>query len=142
MPHVGAVILAGVALVCGAGGEIVRGHACCSVVRESRVPHGAIPPALDEGVLSTRPASAARGPVFFRHTRVGRDGRPIRVTKYRTMVPDAVDVLERDPELRRRYVQNGFKLSPHEDPRITPVGRVLRRLSLDELPQLWDVLLG
>ncbi len=58
------------------------------------------------------------------------------------MVPDAVDILEGDPELKRRYVEGGYKLHQHEDPRLTKTGRVLRRLSLDELPQLWDVLVG
>ncbi len=84
----------------------------------------------------------SRGPALFRHVRIGRDGQPIRVTKFRTMVPDAVGVLERDADLRRRYVAGGYKLHPADDPRVTPIGRVLRRFSLDELPQLWDVLVG
>jgi lipopolysaccharide/colanic/teichoic acid biosynthesis glycosyltransferase len=85
---------------------------------------------------------SSRGPALFRHTRVGRDGRAIRVTKFRTMVPDAVERLERDLDLQRRYIDGGFKLQTDDDPRITRLGRVLRRASLDELPQLWDVLVG
>jgi lipopolysaccharide/colanic/teichoic acid biosynthesis glycosyltransferase len=86
--------------------------------------------------------ATSRGPVFFCHERVGRGGRRIRVTKFRTMVPGAASILDADPELRDRYVQGGFKLRPEDDPRITRFGSVLRRLSLDELPQIWDVLRG
>jgi lipopolysaccharide/colanic/teichoic acid biosynthesis glycosyltransferase len=82
------------------------------------------------------------GPVFFRQRRVGRGGKTITVTKFRTMVPNAVAILENDPELKQRYVDGGYKLHQHEDPRLTRTGCVLRRLSLDELPQLWDVLVG
>ena len=68
------------------------------------------------------------GPAFFRQTRVGRGFRPFRIIKFRTMVTDA----------ERR----GGKLSVGADPRITRVGRGLRRLKLDELPQLFNVLAG
>jgi exopolysaccharide biosynthesis polyprenyl glycosylphosphotransferase len=81
----------------------------------------------------------SRGPVFFHQTRAGLDGHPFRMHKFRTMVADAEDRLAdviRLDDLRDPV----FKLS--EDPRITRVGRVLRRLSLDELPQLWNVLRG
>lgn len=81
-------------------------------------------------------------PVFFGHERVGRHGRPFRCWKLRTMVVGAEDRLRKDPRLRRRYVQNGFKIPEEEDPRVTPVGRWLRRRHLDELPQLVNVLNG
>ena len=58
------------------------------------------------------------------------------------MVPDATAILDADPDLKRRYVEGGYKLHQHEDPRLTKTGCVLRRLSLDELPQLWDVFVG
>lgn len=81
------------------------------------------------------------GPVFFTQTRIGREGRPFTLIKFRTMAPDTTAVLAADPELRRRFVENGYKLAP-DDPRITPIGRFLRRTSLDELPQLLNVLGG
>jgi exopolysaccharide biosynthesis polyprenyl glycosylphosphotransferase len=80
----------------------------------------------------------SRGPVFFRQQRVGRGGRVFEMVKFRTMVADAD---RRKAELRARNEAEGlFKIA--DDPRITPVGRILRRTSLDELPQLWNVLRG
>jgi exopolysaccharide production protein ExoY len=84
----------------------------------------------------------SRGPVLFGQTRVGRGGATTMVWKFRTMRVDAEDHLKIDPELWSRYVQNGFKLRPEHDPRLTRVGRWMRRFSLDELPQLWNVLKG
>jgi Undecaprenyl-phosphate galactose phosphotransferase WbaP len=85
----------------------------------------------------------SRGPVMFGHTRVGKRGRCFKALKFRSMVRDADSVLERHlrahPELRMEW-QERHKL--REDPRVTRVGRVLRRLSLDELPQLLNVLRG
>jgi len=85
---------------------------------------------------------ASGRPVFFGHLRVGRNGSPFRCWKLRTMRPDAQAVLDRDPALRNRYIRNGFKLPQQEDPRVTPIGRFLRRWHLDELPQLVNVLNG
>jgi lipopolysaccharide/colanic/teichoic acid biosynthesis glycosyltransferase len=82
-----------------------------------------------------------RSPLFFQ-TRVGRGGRPIRVCKFRSMHRDAEQRLHEDESLYRRYVDNGFKLPEAEDPRITRLGRFLRKSSLDELPQFWCVLRG
>ncbi len=82
-------------------------------------------------------------PIVFAHTRVGRFGRPFRCLKFRTMVPDAGEVLNRllaeDPKARAEW-QEGFKLK--DDPRVTKLGAFLRKSSLDELPQLWNVLKG
>ena len=79
------------------------------------------------------------GPVLFRHTRVGRDGLPFGVLKFRSMVVDA--------ELLRAALVDGstsdsvlFKMA--DDPRVTRPGRWIRRFSLDELPQLWNVVIG
>jgi len=82
------------------------------------------------------------GPAVFLHDRLGRAGRPFRMLKFRTMNADAEEVLRADHDLRQRYVANGFKLQVDEDPRVTPLGRFLRKSSLDELPQLWNVLKG
>jgi undecaprenyl-phosphate galactose phosphotransferase len=83
------------------------------------------------------------GPVFFLHDRVGRDGHPFRCAKFRTMVPNAAVVLEdflkSDPEARAEW-EKDFKLK--SDPRVTKIGKFLREYSLDELPQLWNVLRG
>jgi len=84
----------------------------------------------------------SRGPVLFRHRRVGRGGREFPVLKFRTMVEDAETWLDRDPTLARIYRENDFRLPDQLDPRLTRVGRFLRRSSLDELPQLWNVLVG
>src|SRR5467141_3157432 len=68
------------------------------------------------------------GPVFFRQERVGYRGRPIRMWKFRTMIPDAA--------------ARGLPLTVGRDPRVTGIGAWLRRLKLDELPQLFNVLVG
>ncbi|MEW6582694.1 MAG: sugar transferase, partial [Actinomycetota bacterium] len=81
----------------------------------------------------------SRGPVFFRQPRTGRAGRRFLIYKFRTMVPDAE--LQRDTLLNRNEVTGPlFKIK--DDPRVTRVGRFLRRTSLDELPQLINVLKG
>ena len=84
-----------------------------------------------------------RGPVFFRHTRVGRHGRKFILWKFRSMVVNADalldDYLRMHPELLDEWNRT-HKLK--QDPRVTRVGRLLRRSSLDELPQLWNVLRG
>jgi len=81
----------------------------------------------------------SRGPAIFRQERSGRDGHPFTMYKFRTMVVDAEDRLD---ELRRRNEGAGplFKLT--DDPRITRLGRALRRTSIDELPQLINVVKG
>jgi lipopolysaccharide/colanic/teichoic acid biosynthesis glycosyltransferase len=82
------------------------------------------------------------GPIFFRQERIGRDGRRIFIRKFRTMRWDAEEVLKSDRDLYRKYVENNYKLPKGEDPRVTFVGRILRELSLDEIPQLINVLNG
>jgi lipopolysaccharide/colanic/teichoic acid biosynthesis glycosyltransferase/GT2 family glycosyltransferase len=79
------------------------------------------------------------GPIFFRQIRVGQDGRPFRIFKFRTMVVHAEDMLPQLVDLET-LSQPAFKL--RSDPRITRIGRVLRRWSLDETPQLFNVLAG
>ncbi len=85
----------------------------------------------------------SRGPILYSHERVGHAGCRFRIWKFRSMVEDAdgvlSDYLERHPELDKQWASDQ-KL--RNDPRITRVGRWLRRTSLDELPQLWNVLKG
>jgi exopolysaccharide biosynthesis polyprenyl glycosylphosphotransferase len=83
--------------------------------------------------------AADRGPVFFRQSRVGREGETFRVWKFRTMY---VDAEERRATLVDQNESDGLLFKIKNDPRITPFGRFLRASSLDELPQLINVLLG
>jgi exopolysaccharide biosynthesis polyprenyl glycosylphosphotransferase len=79
------------------------------------------------------------GPVLFRQVRVGRDGREFRIVKFRSMY---VDAEARLAEVRHLNEHDGVLFKIRNDPRVTPVGRWLRRFSLDELPQLLNVLAG
>jgi Undecaprenyl-phosphate galactose phosphotransferase WbaP len=84
-----------------------------------------------------------RGPIFFGHVRIGKGGARFRLMKFRSMVTDSDAVLARHleshPDHRAEWLER-HKL--RDDPRVTRIGRVLRRLSLDELPQLFNVLRG
>jgi exopolysaccharide production protein ExoY len=82
------------------------------------------------------------GPILFRQKRLGKGGRPFTLLKFRTMQLDAEHELMRSKELYERYLANNYKLPADEDPRLTPVGRLLRALSIDELPQLINVFRG
>lgn len=82
------------------------------------------------------------GNPFFVQRRVGRGGVTFRCVKFRTMYPGAADRLHTDPELLAAYIANDFKIDARHDPRVFWFGRLLRRTSLDELPQLINVLLG
>lgn len=83
------------------------------------------------------------GAIVFRHTRIGKYGKAFKVYKFRTMVPNADrvlrDLIAQDSELREEWLKD-HKL--RNDPRVTAVGKFLRRTSLDELPQLWNVMRG
>lgn len=85
---------------------------------------------------------ASGRPVLFGHRRIGLNGVPFRCWKLRTMQVDAEHVLSTVPRLHELYVANGYKLPHAADPRLTRVGRVLRRTYIDELPQLVNVLNG
>lgn len=82
---------------------------------------------------------SSKGPIFFRPRIIGYRGREFWAYKFRTMRADALESLLNDPELLSQYKQN---LKLVNDPRVTRVGRILRRTSLDELPQLINVLRG
>jgi lipopolysaccharide/colanic/teichoic acid biosynthesis glycosyltransferase len=85
----------------------------------------------------------SKGPIFYRQPRLGRDGSRFQAVKFRTMHGDGekrlAEVLAKSPKLRAEYEQF-HKLS--KDPRVTRIGRVLRKYSFDELPQLWNVIKG
>lgn len=82
----------------------------------------------------------SRGPVLFRQRRMGLGGETFTCLKFRTMVPDAEARLE---ELEKcNEAAGGILFKIKQDPRVTPLGRFLRRSSLDELPQLWNVFRG
>jgi lipopolysaccharide/colanic/teichoic acid biosynthesis glycosyltransferase len=91
--------------------------------------------------------ATSKGPVLFRQERIGRYGRPFTMLKFRTMSANA------DPAIHRQYVERFISSSAAEkdstdvwkvvdDPRVVRIGRFLRRSSLDEIPQLWNVLIG
>jgi exopolysaccharide biosynthesis polyprenyl glycosylphosphotransferase len=79
------------------------------------------------------------GPVFFRQTRSGLNGRTFTLLKYRTMYRDAEARLK---ELKDKNEMQGPVFKMENDPRVTPLGRLLRKFSIDEFPQLWNVLVG
>jgi len=85
----------------------------------------------------------SKGPVIFHQDRLGYGGRAFRVYKFRTMIPDAqkvlAEILAKNPTLKAEW-ERDYKLK--KDPRVTWIGRLLRRTSLDELPQLWNIFKG
>lgn len=85
---------------------------------------------------------ANKGPIFFGQNRVGKDGIMFKMYKFRSMIVNAEQVLKNDESLYCYYLQNNYKLEPEQDPRITKLGLFLRKTSLDELPQLINVLKG
>src|SRR6185436_13075619 len=97
----------------------------------------ALAPALF--VIGALVRGTSPGPALFRQRRVGLGGRPFTLLKFRTMV-DGAERLQADLEPFNECDGPRFKI--RDDPRLTAVGRVLRRFSLDELPQLWNVLAG
>jgi undecaprenyl-phosphate galactose phosphotransferase/exopolysaccharide production protein ExoY len=98
-------------------------------------------PILAACAIATKAESA--GPLFFRQRRLGTNGVPFEILKFRTMVPDAEAVLSAylalDPTARAEW-EADRKLK--KDPRITRAGAIMRKFSLDELPQFWNVLKG
>ena len=83
-----------------------------------------------------------KGPVFYRQERIGEHHKPFYIYKYRSMIVDADKKLKENPQLYKEYVKNNYKLPPDKDLRITKFGRFLRKTSLDELPQFFNILKG
>lgn len=80
------------------------------------------------------------GPIFFKHKRIGKNGKEIYLYKFRSMIPNAEELIKKfTPEQMKEFKEN-FKLE--NDPRITKIGKWLRKTSLDELPQLINILKG
>lgn len=78
--------------------------------------------------------------VIYYHDRVGKDGRVFRLYKFRSMVKNADEILQSNPELYQQMRSGTHKMVG--DPRITKIGSIIRKYSLDELPQFWNVLIG
>lgn len=91
-------------------------------------------------ILSILVKTTSEGPVFFAHKRVGKGGKTIKIYKFRSMVTNAEELIKQfTPEQKAEYEKN-FKLE--NDPRITKIGNFMRKTSLDELPQLINILKG
>lgn len=82
----------------------------------------------------------SKGPVFFSHIRVGKNGKKFKLYKFRTMYQNAREMIKNfTPEQKKEWEEN-FKLK--DDPRVTPIGKFLRKTSLDELPQIINIIKG
>lgn len=81
----------------------------------------------------------SKGPVFFKQVRIGKDGKEFYMYKFRSMVSNAEDLLE---SLLEQNEVSGAMFKMKDDPRITKIGKFIRKTSIDELPQLWNVLKG
>ena len=94
-------------------------------------------------VIAVMVAVDNKGKVIFAHRRIGRDGKEFKCYKFQTMIPNAQEALEKylaeNPEARKEW-EESFKLT--DDPRVTKLGSILRKTSLDEMPQLWNVIKG
>ena len=91
-------------------------------------------------ILSILVKTTSEGPAFFAHKRVGKGGKTIKIYKFRSMVTNAEELIKQfTPEQKAEYEKN-FKLE--NDPRVTKVGKFMRKTSLDELPQLINILKG
>jgi lipopolysaccharide/colanic/teichoic acid biosynthesis glycosyltransferase len=92
------------------------------------------------GIVAAAIKLDSRGPVLFKHTRYGLKGNPFKVLKFRTMVEDAHSMQDQISHLNE---MNGGKLFKSDsDPRVTRLGKFLRKTSIDELPQLFNILIG
>jgi len=82
----------------------------------------------------------SKGPVFFKHTRIGKNGKIIKIYKFRSMVQNAEDLIKNFTNEQMKEYKENYKLA--NDPRITKVGKILRKTSLDELPQIINIIKG
>ena len=91
-------------------------------------------------IISILIKATSEGPVIFVHKRVGKNGKEIGIYKFRSMVMNAEELIEKFTPEQKEEFQKNFKLK--DDPRITKIGKFLRKTSLDELPQLFNILKG
>ena len=91
-------------------------------------------------IISIVIKATSEGPVIFVHKRVGKNGKEIGIYKFRSMVMNAEELIEKFTPEQKEEFQKNFKLK--DDPRITKIGKFLRKTSLDELPQLFNILKG
>ena len=82
----------------------------------------------------------SKGPVFFKHKRIGKHGKKLEIYKFRTMIDNAEEAMKYFTEEQKKEFKENFKLE--NDPRVTRVGKILRKTSLDELPQIINILKG
>ena len=91
-------------------------------------------------IISIAIKATSKGPVIFIHKRVSKNGKEIGIYKFRSMVMNAEELIEKFTPEQKEEFQKNFKLE--NDPRITKIGKILRKTSLDELPQLFNILKG
>lgn len=82
------------------------------------------------------------GGIFFWQERIGKNKKIFKILKFRTMVADAEEYWKKNPVLYEKFKKLSWKLTLEEDPRITKVGKILRQTSIDEFPQLYNILMG
>lgn len=83
------------------------------------------------------------GPIIYKHRRIGKDGKEFDMYKFRSMVVNADEILhKKDKKLLKKFKHGDWKLEAKDDPRITSLGRILRALTIDEFPQIYNVLIG
>lgn len=134
-------------------GEASLRLACCKDLESRHVPYAPLKRVLDIAcalvllllllpvfvVIAILVRASSPGPVFYKSNRVGRCGHLFPFVKFRSMRPDAEHLLA---QLQGQNEKDGPIFKIKDDPRITPIGRFIRKYSLDELPQLWSVLVG
>lgn len=83
-----------------------------------------------------------KGPVLFKQKRLGIHGKEFTIYKFRSMIVDSEKILESNKVLYEKYVTNSYKLPLNEDPRLTKLGAFIRKTSIDEIPQFYNILKG
>lgn len=94
------------------------------------------------GVYVLNSVYGNRGPLLYKQIRIGKNHKAFKIYKFRSMIVNADKVLHENPELYQKYLKNNYKLEPDEDPRITKIGKWLRKSSVDEIPQFINILAG